>query len=347
MNWMPCLVGFEVGSEAPRLRLGHPLVDRYLEFVAARARPNTVLAAGYDLKVFFETVAKDPIEVTTADILGFITAQRGDGRVVCISGDGSGLSPRTIQRRLSTLSGLFSFLVARGDIPSNPVPRGLATRSSRRSGRGAPLMRAPRTLPRILEPAEVDALVGALRTFRDRAMIEAMVLGGLRRNETLGLRFADLNSGERRVFVAEGKGGHSRLVPISGRFFSSVSRYLEEERPPESVGDRLFVVLKGPNRGRPLTPKGLEQIMRGARERAGLTHATCHELRHTCLTRLREAGMSLEAVQAQAGHRSIESTRLYLHLANGWLADEYRRAVDRIDSESFAHQVTQLGEATP
>jgi integrase len=51
-------------------------------------------------------------------------------------------------------------------------------------------------------------------------------------------------------------------------------------------------------------------------------HATCHQLRHTCLTRLREAGMALEAVQAQAGHRSIESTQvdLRLHLANDWLA---------------------------
>lgn len=59
--------------------------------------------------------------------------------------------------------------------------------------------------------------------------------------------------------------------------------------------------LKGPNRGRPLTPKGLEQIMRGARERAGMTHATCHELRHTCLTRLREAGTSMEAGPATTG----------------------------------------------
>ena len=73
--------------------------------------------------------------------------------------------------------------------------------------------------------------------------------------------------------------------------------------------------------------------MRGARERAGLDHATCHELRHTCLTRLREAGMALEAVQAQAGHRSIESTRVYLHLANDWLANEYRKASEAIDAQ--------------
>jgi len=52
----------------------------------------------------------------------------------------------------------------------------------------------------------------------------------------------------------------------------------------------------------------------GARTRAGIEHLTCHQLRHTCFTRLREAGMALEAIQAQAGHRSIESTRIYLHL---------------------------------
>jgi integrase/recombinase XerD len=67
------------------------------------------------------------------------------------------------------------------------------------------------------------------------------------------------------------------------------------------------VVLKGPRRGRPLTAKGMDVVLAAARRRAGLGHATCHELRHTCLTRLREAGMALEAVQAQAGHASIEA----------------------------------------
>ena len=80
------------------------------------------------------------------------------------------------------------------------------------------------------------------------------------------------------------------------------------------------MVLKGPRRGQPLSAKGMDEILTAARRRAGLDHATCHELRHTCLTRLREAGMALETVQAQAGHASIESTRVYLHLANDWLA---------------------------
>jgi integrase/recombinase XerD len=54
-------------------------------------------------------------------------------------------------------------------------------------------------------------------------------------------------------------------------------------------------------------------VLSRARERAGLVHGTCHELRHTCFTRLREGGMAIEALQAQAGHASIASTRIYLH----------------------------------
>jgi site-specific recombinase XerD len=198
------------------VRLGHELVDDYLEFVAARARPNTVLAYAYDLKVFFDVVGKGPIEVTTVDVLGFITAQRaprGGKNVVRIADGEAGLSARTIRRRLSAVSGLYSYLMACGVVAEDPVPRGMATRRTRRRAqRGMPLIRAPKTLPRVLSPDEVNVLMGALRTFRDRAMVEAMVLGGLRRSEVLGLRFEDIKPGERRVFVAHGKGGHQRLV---------------------------------------------------------------------------------------------------------------------------------------
>jgi len=163
-----------------------------------------------------------------------------------------------------------------------------------------------------------------------------MLLGGLRRCEVLGVRLEDLRPGEKRVFIAEGKGGHQRIVPLSTRFFSTVAAYLETERPRPSSTDRVFVVLKGPRRGQPLTAAGMDEIVAGARTRAGLERLTCHQLRHTCFTRLREAGMALEAIQAQAGHRSIESTRLSLHLANDWLAGEYRRAAEAIDAQAIA-----------
>ena len=92
---------------------------------------------------------------------------------------------------------------------ANPVPRGLLTRRQGGSQRWrtAPLVRVPRTLLRILSPGEADRLVSALRTHRDRAMVLAMPLAGLRRCEVLGLRFADVQVADRRLAVVEGKGG--------------------------------------------------------------------------------------------------------------------------------------------
>jgi integrase/recombinase XerD len=256
---------------------------------------------------------------------------------VRLSDGGRGLSASTIKRRLAAVSSLFGYLVVRGDtgVVTNPVPRGMPTRRSRhRDQRGVPLVRGVRRLPQILEPDDVDVLLDSLRTWRDQAMIEAMLLGGLRRCEVLGLRMEDLRLGEWRVFIADGKGGHQRLVPISQTFFTTVAGYLDHERPTEAVTDRVFVVLKGPRRGQPLSADGLDQILSAARERAGLVVGTCHELRHTCFTRLRQAGMPIEALQAQAGHRSIASTRVYLHLGDDWLAGEYRRAVEAIEAQA-------------
>jgi integrase/recombinase XerD len=114
-----------------------------------------------------------------------------------------------------------------------------------------------------LSPAEVNALMAGLRTHRDRAMVAAMVLGGLRRCEVLRLRLGDLRAAERRVFIAEGKGGRQRLILVSGRFFAAAAAHLDAERPPGAGTDHVFVVLKGPRRpirsGHPSPPRRPER----------------------------------------------------------------------------------------
>jgi len=339
--FVPCLTRHLRGSKLESITLGHPLLDDYLAFVAVRARTNTWLAVASDLKIFFAVAGKSPAEVTAADVFAFLAAQRAPRlgeRVVRLQDGEPGLAARTIARRLSSVRGLYAYLAARGDtgVTRNPVPGSLAARrpGGRRGKGGVPLIRTPRTLPRVLAPGEVDALMRALRTHRDRAMVEAMVLGGLRRCEVLGLRLEDINTGERRLFIAEGKGGRQRIVPVSARFFAALGDYLEQERPAAATTSQVFVVLKGRRRGEPLSAEGVDEILDGARSRAGLTRATCHQLRHTCFTRLREAGMALEAIQAQAGHASIESTRIYLHLASDWLEKEYLRAAEAIEAQS-------------
>ena len=158
----PCLIHSHDPSDGPVVRLGVPLLDDYLEFLSGRCRPNTVLAAAFDLKVFF-TVVDKPLElVCPADVFGFMTAQRTgqpslSPQLQPVADEARGVSARTLRRRLSSVSGLFAFLTVRGDVATNPVPRGLPTRRERhRPGQGVPLVRTTRTLPRILTPGEVD-----------------------------------------------------------------------------------------------------------------------------------------------------------------------------------------------
>jgi hypothetical protein len=102
----PSLVLPEKGSiGAPRL--GHPLVDDYLASVAVRLRPNSTLAAAYDLKVFFTLVGKDPADVGAGDVVAFVRGQRiqgTDGTVVRLEDGAAGLALSTVRRRLSSVS---------------------------------------------------------------------------------------------------------------------------------------------------------------------------------------------------------------------------------------------------
>ena len=110
MEFMPCLARSAADGQIEKITLGHPLLDDYLVFVAARARTSTWLAMAYDLKVFFEVVGKEPAMVATADVFAFLSAQRAPRRgerVVRLEDGEAGLAARTIARRLWSVRGLY------------------------------------------------------------------------------------------------------------------------------------------------------------------------------------------------------------------------------------------------
>ena len=313
MTCFPSLVRSISASGAVRYALGDPLVDRYLEFVAGRARPNTLRAVAFDLKTFFTVIVKNAVDVESADVFEFLAAQRGDRTVVRLADRESGVSARTIARRLSSVSGLYAYLVARGDtgVRSNPVPRGLATR--RQGGRGArvPLVRVPRTLPRILAPAEADRLVAALRMDRDRAMVAAMLLAGLRRCEVLGLRLLDVQVADRRLVITEVNGGRlawnsprnheRRSVPLPRFLAAELTAYLANRSPD----DLLFT---GTNGGVLRNRNARRDWFNAAARAIGEPGLTPHELRHTAASLAVSAGANVKAVQRMLGHASAAMT---------------------------------------
>ncbi len=333
-----------VDGKPVKLSLGMPEVDAYLKFLEYRCRPNTWLSYGYDLQIFLNTITRPVREVTSMDILTFIESQRAAPRLRTKTKrparSDSGLASRTIRRRLTTIAGLYEYLrVFEGvSLKDNPVPKGLTRRNSfwgnhYFNSSVTPLVRTPQTLPRPLENEEINRFVDSLRNHRDKAIVLLMLLAGLRKSEVLDLRLEDVHFGRRTLFVRDGKGGRQRLVAISDTGLKEVLTYMDKERPP-SPSTHIFLVLKGPHRGQPLKIKALDTIVWYHKQQANTPGVQCHRLRHTCFTRLRQGGMSLEALQAQAGHASIATTRVYLHLCPKELQQEYSKLSETVFSLS-------------
>lgn len=249
-----------------------------------------------------------------------------------------GAAASTINRRVAAVRALFEYLVMTRMRADNPVPsprRGQGLRPQARGllghlGPGRPraggrLVRQPRLLPESLDADAVEQFVASLRTHRDRAMVWAMLFGGLRSAEVRSLRLADVDFGRRRLRVL-GKGSKERVVPVDAVFFTELSAYLRLERPPGLATQECFVVLRGPTHGSPVTEAGLRSLFRRHRVLSGATRVRPHRLRHTYGTELASAGIDLMALRELMGHVSPETTAGYVHLSVAQLAAEYGAA---------------------
>jgi site-specific recombinase XerD len=321
------------------------LANRFLAHLVVRAFvPATVRAYAYDLVNFGRFCVEHGVRVVDAgptDLFDYLEWQstrrpvRG-GAVVRLAAGGP--APATMNRRIVAVRALFEFAVLAGVRADSPVPsprRSLGLRAARRGmlghvparhpRRGGRLVRQARRLPESLEPAEVAAFVADLGTHPDRAMVLAMLLGGLRAGEVRGLRLADVDMGLRRVRVA-GKGGRERVVPVDRAFFAELAAYLRSERLPGCLTPQCFVVLGGQIAGQAMTGAGMRRIFRTHRARSGATRVRPHRLRHTFGTELAQAGIDLLALRELMGHASPETTAAYVHLSPEALATEYAKA---------------------
>jgi site-specific recombinase XerD len=340
---------------AGRDAAGFGLVNDYLGYLSDRNySPRTVRAYGFDLLALGRWLVEQGVgldAVTTVVLLDFLRAcreatvpGRPSGNVVTMSGQRlDRYAAATINHRLASISGLFAFRAMREPDLANPVPKGREARSAtagERTGLLAHLvrprrrsvlrLREPRRLPRALDRRETAALLGSLRSWRDRAMAGLMLLCGLRAGEVLALDVADVDIGGRWLRVT-GKGAKQRRVPLDVDVAGLIQTYLLAERP-DTTSPRLFVVAKGANRGQPLTPAGLRTIFRYHRAKAGVPAGHPHALRHTFGTVLAEAGVDLPVMQALLGHEHVDTSARYVHVAPARVKAEFDAARARIRS---------------
>lgn len=330
---------------------GVEVANRFLAHLGSRAfSPATVRAYAFDvanLARFLDEQHLALAQIAAVDVFAWVDWQ--GARTPASGSTVVRLRPRTaapatVNRRVAAVRAFFEFLVMSGARETNPVPaprRGQGLRPAARGmlghlgpGRargGGRLVREQRRLPESLDLQDVQAFVTGLRTHRDRAMVLAMLLGGLRSAEVRGLLLADVDQGRRRLRVL-GKGGRERVVPVDTAFFAGLAAYLRHERPPKLGTAQCFVVLRGPSAGAPVSEAGLRATFRRHRASSGAVRVRPHRLRHTYGTELAAAGIDLLALRELMGHASPETTARYVHLSTEHLAAEYAAACATMDS---------------
>jgi len=188
-------------------------------------------------------------------------------------------------------------------------------------------------LPVVLSLDEVTRFFQAITHLRHRAILMTAYAAGLRISEVLALRIDDIDSQRMVIRVRQGKGSKDRYVMLSPRLLALLREYWKAHcrRKVYRPSPWLF---PGNVPDRPLTDKPVYEACEEACRSAGLDkHVTVHTLRHSFATHLLEAGTDLRTIQILLGHRSLNTTARYLHVATAAMQST-RSPLDRLELPS-------------
>lgn len=174
-----------------------------------------------------------------------------------------------------------------------------------------PYAKVERRLPVVLSTGEVSQLFRAISNPKYRTILATIYGAGLRVSEVATLRVTDIDSKRQQIRVQCGKGRKDRYVMLSPRLLELIRDYWKADRPK---GTLLF---PGATPEQPLHVTGIQRMCQRAAKRCGLKKSiTPHTLRHCFATHLLEAGTDLRTIQMLMGHKSLQTTTVYLHVSN-------------------------------
>ncbi len=295
---------------------------RYLEQINSVLRPGSVNNADQALRAFAGFLLESAPEVTS---IALVTRRHvEDYKLWLAKRPGQNkprLTPATLAHRLGTLRMFFVRIdewgwqeapprvpMFPGDLPrqNHPLPQALDDAAA------AKLLRTAASDERLLVRVTVEVL---LRT-------------GLRVGEFTALpadAVVQIGAGP-WLHVPVGKLREDRYLPLHPQLVTLIDDYRHQHVPPNHP------LLLPRENGRPADRHSVTRILNNVATAAGLSHIHPHQLRHTLATQAINRGMSLEAIAAMLGHRSLDMTLRYAKIANRTVADEYFAVTDKVDA---------------
>jgi site-specific recombinase XerD len=294
----------------------------YIDQVRLSLRPSTVESIERALREFAAFLAGSDPEVTA---VADIRRRHIEGFKLHLarrpSGKGGTLHRHTIAQHLGALRTCFERL---SEWDGDDLPRGVLVFAGDFPIRDEPL-------PRFIDDASAAKLLVAARAHPDlftRLSIEFLARTAMRRSEFMALTVDSVVQigSSYWLRVPLGKLRNDRYIPLHPQLKALLDEWVAH-RSASLRSDRLFI-----RNGRPIGESMLEKALTEVCQAAGIGRVTAHQLRHTLATQAINRGMSLEAIAALLGHRSMRMTMIYARIADRTVADEYFSVSEKVEA---------------
>lgn len=285
----------------------------YLQF-EKRYSGHTIISYRTDLDQFESYLEELP------DIKGPLSADFRVIRAWVVQMMEAGKTPRTVNRKITTLKSFYKYLMREQIIIKNPMDRVMSPRLDKK-------------LPSFVEESKMDFLLDEhgfgedFRGIRNRLIIEVLYITGMRRAELIQLEDNGIDLYEMQIRVL-GKRNKERIIPFSREYLDVFKKYikLRDETFPSREWPNFFLT----DSGRPLYPKFVYRVVNTyLRFVTSMANRSPHVLRHTFATHMLNRGADLNAIKEILGHSSLSATQVYTHNTFEKLISIYKQAHPR------------------
>lgn len=313
---------------------------------------NTIAAYGRTLESYLrfcqnrevtpETATKEHLSWYVHDLISRPNPRSANIRVL---DSGTGLANATLQQYLTVVRLWYDYLIEEGLRETNPAGRGRYTPGKGFFGtRDRGLIPRYRKLPWLPTEEQWNTILAAAKAEspRNRLMLAMAYDAGLRREELCALSTGDIDPARRllKVRAETTKNRMERIVPYSEATDVLYTAYLQERRLLSRSRGPLFLSESDRNLADPISIWTWSKVVEGVAERSGVFQFTTHTLRHLCLTDLARCGWDIHEIALFAGHKSPQTTLLYIHLSGRDLGSKIERGMASIHT----WRVKMIGE---
>ena len=294
-------------------------IEDYLNYIVLEKRlsNNTYDSYAFDLECFKSYFKNKKIDnINENDISNYLKYLKEEKK----------LTPRSIERHLTTLRGLFKYLV-KIEIIKYDITKNIDN------------LKIGKHLPNTLTIDEVEKLMDISLdnpfNYRTKAMLEMMYGSGLRVSELVNLTLNDIDLYNDTILI-HGKGDKERIVPLGDYAKEYLIEYLNVRnsliKRKNGNPDKLFLN----NHGKPITRNGFNFLLNKLLKEKGIEkEVTPHTLRHSFATHMLDNGADLRTIQELLGHSDIVTTRIYTHVSKKQIQDNYNKYETRGDKDEI------------